>query len=157
MFYSPVRFAAQMRAAFVRQRSNEMDSSVISERVNASAEFDLFLVNRTTVDLFVDKSNNEIVLHATRVAHSRCCRLTEGVYTLMGCISVTLFFLGVATIKFLRYVPSTDIFIYFIFGHFIILYWYVRSIKTNGNFKCDYHFAAKNIQPLEPPENTIDY
>ncbi|XP_059351237.1 receptor-type tyrosine-protein phosphatase mu-like isoform X2 [Daphnia carinata] len=84
-----------------------MDSSVISDRVNASAEFDVFDVNRTTGDLFADGNNNDIVLHATRVAHSRCCRLTEGVYTLMGCISVTLFFLGVATIKFLSKKYST--------------------------------------------------
>lgn len=93
-----------------------MDSSVIGDHVNASSDSHLFLVNRTTADntaaggLFavVDPSRtNEIVLRATtinNVAHNqtRCCKLTEGVYTLMGCISVTLFFLGVATIKFLR-------------------------------------------------------
>jgi hypothetical protein len=83
-----------------------MDLSVIGDHVNATSASDLFLVNRTagTVGLFVvDQNTNEIVLRATNnVAQSRCCRLTEGIYTLMGCISVTLFFLGVATIKFLR-------------------------------------------------------
>lgn len=91
-----------------------MDSSVIvDDHVNNSttssvSKSDLFLVNHTANavgGLFVvDQSTNEIVLKATNNAEvqSRCCKLTEGVYTLMGCISVTLFFLGVATIKFLR-------------------------------------------------------
>lgn len=33
----------------------------------------------------------------------RCCEMTEGVYTWLGCIIVTVFFLGVATVKFLGY------------------------------------------------------
>ena len=100
--------------AFVQRRSYEMDSSVVvDDHVNNSttssvSKSDLFLFNHTANavgGLFVvDQSTNEIVLKATNNAEvqSRCCKLTEGVYTLMGCISVTLFFLGVATIKFLR-------------------------------------------------------
>lgn len=51
-----------------------------------------------------------VVPAGTTLAPSRCCKLTEGVYTWLGCISVTLFFLGVATIKFLRYIAAAFLF-----------------------------------------------
>lgn len=88
---------------FVQRRSKEMDSSVIGDRVNAtSAQSDLFLLNQTATLFFaVDRSTNGIVLRPTAVPQTRCCKLTEADYTIMGCISVTLFVLGVATIKFI--------------------------------------------------------
>ncbi|EFX74410.1 hypothetical protein DAPPUDRAFT_251946 [Daphnia pulex] len=101
-----------------------MESSVIigDQHVNNAntsavnmAAAQSFLVNQTAGILFLAvqqdqsavASANEMVLRTSATIdvvaqqHSRCCKLTEGVYTIMGCISVTLFFLGVATIKFL--------------------------------------------------------
>jgi hypothetical protein len=102
-----------------------MESSVIigDQHVNNAntsaavvAAAQSFLVNQTAGILFFavqqdqSASANDMVLRtsatinvvpAQQQQHARCCKLTEGVYTIMGCISVTLFFLGVATIKFL--------------------------------------------------------
>jgi hypothetical protein len=102
-----------------------MESSVIigDQHVNNAntsaavvAAAQSFLVNQTAGILFFavhqqdqSASANDMVLRTSTTInvvpaqqqHARCCKLTEGVYTIMGCISVTLFFLGVATIKFL--------------------------------------------------------
>jgi hypothetical protein len=103
-----------------------MESSVIigDQHVNNAntsaavvAAAQSFLVNQTAGILFFAvhqqdqsaSSANDMVLRTSATInvvpaqqqHARCCKLTEGVYTIMGCISVTLFFLGVATIKFL--------------------------------------------------------
>lgn len=91
-----------------------VNNATTSAAVVAAAQS--FLVNQTAGILFFavqqdqSASANEMVLRtsatinvvpAQQQQHARCCKLTEGVYTIMGCISVTLFFLGVATIKFL--------------------------------------------------------
>jgi hypothetical protein len=90
-----------------------VNNATTSAAVVAAAQS--FLVNQTAGILFFavqqdqSASANEMVLRTSATInvvpaqqqHARCCKLTEGVYTIMGCISVTLFFLGVATIKFL--------------------------------------------------------
>ena len=43
-----------------------------------------------------------IVPAGTTLAPSRCCKLTDSIYTILGCVSITIFIFGVATIKFLR-------------------------------------------------------
>ncbi|XP_046442624.1 receptor-type tyrosine-protein phosphatase mu-like isoform X2 [Daphnia pulex] len=97
-----------------------VNNATTSAAVVAAAQS--FLVNQTAGILFFavqqdqSASANDMVLRtsatinvvpAQQQQHARCCKLTEGVYTIMGCISVTLFFLGVATIKFLGKKYST--------------------------------------------------
>jgi hypothetical protein len=90
-----------------------VNNATTSAAVVAAAQS--FFVNQTAGILFFavqqdqSASANDMVLRTSATInvvpaqqqHARCCKLTEGVYTIMGCISVTLFFLGVATIKFL--------------------------------------------------------
>lgn len=57
---------------------------------------------KRSVVLADEKWTNEATTPAVQTTiPSRCCDLTEGIYTWLGCISVTIFFLGVATVKFL--------------------------------------------------------
>lgn len=50
-----------------------------------------------------------ININITTLTPSRCCKLSENVYTVLACLSFTLFLFGVATIKYIRYLSSSTI------------------------------------------------